>query len=413
MNSNHRWTVTILAASVVVVTVSVLTMPLGALGADWPGFRGLGGNSVAPDAQPPVEITQGQVAWKTELPGRGPSSPIVVDGDVFVTCSGGVKQDRMYVIRIDGDSGKEVWRRQMWATGRTASHPSSANAAPTPVSDGEAIYAFYSSNDLACYELDGTLRWYRGLAYDYPKAGNDIGMASSPVIVGDVVIVQVENQGDSFAAGIDRKTGKTVWRIARDPVASWSSPVALTGVGDSQPTAVLLQSPSGLTAVEAATGSVLWSLEQDCDGISSAIAQPGRVYFASSGGVAALDTTNREPASLWSANRLRPGAASAVLDGNLIYAVNRAGVLSCASAADGKSVWQQRLKGSFWGTPAVAAGHMYLVSQEGDLQVVRLAEEMAEVVSEFSLGETVQGSPAIAGDAVYVRSDTHLWKFAN
>lgn len=381
--------------------------------ADWLGFRGTAGNSVASDASPPTEVTKRQVAWKMELPGRGPSSPIVVDGKVFVTCSGGTKQDRMYVISFDAASGKELWRRQMWATGRTASHPSSANAAPTPVSDGQAIYAFFSSNDLACYELDGTLRWYRGLAFDYPKAGNDVGMAASPVIVGDVVVVQVENQGDSFAAAIDRATGKTVWRIARDPVANWSSPVALVRVGESEATAVLLQSPSGLTAVDAATGSVLWKNDKRCDGISSAISRPGRVYFASSNGVAALDTTKTKPASLWNANRLKPGAASAVLDGNLIYAVNRSGVLSCANAADGEGLWQQRLKGSFWGTPAIAAGHMYAVSQEGDLQVVRLSDEGAEVVSEFSLGEGVQGSPAIAGNAVFVRSDDHLWKFAD
>lgn len=383
------------------------------LGGDWPGFRGEGSNSVAEHDTPPVKIGQGQVAWQVKLPGRGPSSPIVVDGNVFLTCSDGPVQDRIYVIAFDGDSGKELWRRKLRATGRTASHPSSANAAPTPVSDGEAIYAFYSSNDLACFELDGTLRWYRGLAFDYPKAGNDVGMASSPVIVGDVVIVQIENQGDSFAAGIDRKTGKTVWRIDRDPVANWSSPVPLFPVGSNKAKAALLQSPSGLTAVDSATGSVLWEKEQECDGISSAISQPGRVYFASTNGIAALDTTKSEPNELWKSGRLRPGAASAIINGNFIFAVNRAGVLTCASAADGESVWQQRLEGSFWGTPAIAAGHMYLVSQEGDLQVIELGSKSATVVSTYSLKQTVQGSPAIASDAIYVRSDSHLWKFAN
>jgi outer membrane protein assembly factor BamB len=391
----------------------VLVVTTWAMAGDWPGFRGVGGNSVAADSNPPTEVSKRQVAWKTELPGRGPSSPIVVGDKVYVTSSGGTKQDRLFVLCFDVDSGKELWRRQMWATGRTASHPSSANAAPTPVSDGQAIYAFFSSNDLACFELDGTLRWYRGLAFDYPKAGNDIGMAASPVVVGDVVVVQVENQGDSFAAAIDCTSGKTVWRIARDPVASWSSPVPLTRVGDDSPSAVLLQSPSGLTAVDVATGSVLWKNDKKCDGISSAITQPGRVYFASTNGVSALDTTKSVPTALWSANRLRPGAASAVVDGNLIFALNRAGVLSCANAVDGEGLWQQRLKGSFWGTPAIADGHMYAVSQEGDLQVVRLDDKAGEVVSEFSLGETIQGSPAIAGHAVYIRSDAHLWKFAD
>jgi outer membrane protein assembly factor BamB len=392
--------------------IVALTVACG-VGGDWPRFRGEDSNSVAIDARPPTEVGKGHVAWKKELPGRGPSSPIVVGGKVVVTCSDGAKQDRIYILCFDVKSGDEIWRRQLWATGRTASHPTSANAAPTPASDGEAIYAFYSSNDLVCIELDGTLRWYRGLAFDYPKAGNDIGMASSPVIVGDVVVVQIENQGDSFATGISRKTGKTIWRLARDPIANWSSPVPLTMVGDDAPTAVLLQSPSGLTAVDAATGSVLWKHDGGCDGTSSSVSRPGRIYFPSSGGITALDTTKKQPEAIWTSNRLRPGAASTIVDGNYLYAVNRSGVLTCASAVTGKTVWQQRLKGSFWATPVIAAGHMYLVSQAGDLQIVKLGKDAGEVVSEFALEEKIQGSPAIADNAIFIRSDAHLWKLAN
>ncbi|MEZ6108579.1 MAG: PQQ-binding-like beta-propeller repeat protein [Pirellulaceae bacterium] len=118
--------------------------------------------------------------------------------------------------------------RRFWATGRPFSHPTSANAAPTPVSDGERIYAFYSSNDMVCLTLDGDLVWYRGLTFDYPKAANDVGMASSPVIAGDVVVVQIENQGDSFVAGIDRLTGETRWRHAapRKPTGARPSPTS-------------------------------------------------------------------------------------------------------------------------------------------------------------------------------------------
>ena len=112
------------------------------------------------------------------------------------------------MVAIDQHTGKQRWRRSFWATGRTYTHPTSSNAAPTPVSDGQYIYAFYSSNDLACLDLSGNLMWYRGLAHDYPKAGNDVGMASSPAIAGDVVVVQIENQGDSFASGIDRLSAR-------------------------------------------------------------------------------------------------------------------------------------------------------------------------------------------------------------
>ena len=131
--------------------------------------------------------------------------------------------------RRDGRNG--CWHRQFWATGRTLCHPTSANAAPTPSSDGRRIFAFYSSNDLVCLDLHGNLKWYRGLAFDYPHAGNDAGMASSPLVIGKTVVVQMENQGDSFAAGIDVETGRNRWRLARERDASWASPTPLIDAG--------------------------------------------------------------------------------------------------------------------------------------------------------------------------------------
>ena len=92
----------------------------------------------------------------------------------------------------------------------------------TPASDGHRVYAFYSSNDLAAFDLDGNLQWFRGLASENPSMRNDVGMASSPLVLGDVVIVQCENQGESFIMGLDTVSGKTVWRRPRDHTAIWS-----------------------------------------------------------------------------------------------------------------------------------------------------------------------------------------------
>ena len=184
--------------------VLLMVTSLQAMAADWPQFRGAESNSVTSAAQPPAEWSDADgknVAWKVDLPGRGPASPIVVDSKVIVTASSGVNQDRLHVLCFDAADGSKLWERQFWATGRTLTHPSSANAAPTPASDGELIFAFFSSNDLACLDLDGNLKWFRGLAHDYPAAGNDVGMSSSPVVAGDSVIVQVECQGDSFRHG--------------------------------------------------------------------------------------------------------------------------------------------------------------------------------------------------------------------
>ncbi len=177
---------------------AILTSVMVVSGADWKQFRGASSAGAAAEGEqlPLKWSAQENTAWRAELPGRGPSGPIVVGDRVIVTSSSDYDQKRLHVLAFDTKLGQKLWERQFWATGRTRTHPSSANAAPTPASDGEFIYAFYSSNDLICLDLDGNLVWYRGLAYDFPKAGNDIGMASSPDVIADTRIVQLENQGD-------------------------------------------------------------------------------------------------------------------------------------------------------------------------------------------------------------------------
>ncbi|HMP16707.1 MAG TPA: PQQ-binding-like beta-propeller repeat protein, partial [Gemmatales bacterium] len=117
--------------------------------------------------------------WTVPLPGQGPSSPIVIDQTVFVTASSGYKQDRLHVFAFDIASGRKLWERQMWATGRTECHPKSAMAAPIPTADRERLYALFATADLACYDHQGNLLWYRALAQEYPSISNQVGMASS------------------------------------------------------------------------------------------------------------------------------------------------------------------------------------------------------------------------------------------
>ncbi len=384
-------------------------------GADWPQFRGAESNSASADRQPPATWSEKEnVAWKVDLPGRGPSSPIVVAGRVLVTCSSGIKQDRLHVLCFDAGSGKRLWERQFWATGRTLSHPSSANAAPTPCSDGRLVFAFYSSNDLVCLDLEGNLKWLRGLAYDYPYAGNDVGMSSSPVLAGDVVVAQVECQGDSFAAGIDKNSGEGRWRVNRPREASWSSPVVMRGATPADDV-VLLQSPSQLTAHDPATGRQRWAYKVACDGISSAVTVDGVVYAASKGMTALKPTGSIEPEVLWNTANFQPGAASSIVAGGRVVAINRGGVLGCANAADGQILFRVRLQGEFWGTPALVGNRLYCIAQNGASQVVELSDDgrRGEIVGTGQLDGTIQCSPAVSDGALYVRSDQHLWKIAS
>ncbi len=376
-------------------------------GADWLQFRGTSATSVSEEARPPLRWSESEnVAWKAALPGRGPSSPIVIGDRVVVTCSSGIKQDRMHVLCFDVQSGKRLWERQFWATGRTLSHPTSANAAPTPASDGSRIFAFYASNDMVCLDLEGNLLWYRGFAHDYPKAGNDVGMASSPVVVDDTVIVQIENQGDSFAAGVNVDTGETRWRIARPARANWCSPVAVPAEH-----AVLLQSPDGLSAHEARTGEEIWRYPSECAGIASSVVLDGKIYLPSDGvTVLTLPKNSSGPEVLWNSNRLRPSSSSPVVYRGKVYTLNGA-ILVCADEKTGDTEWQLRLKGRFWATPVAVDDHLFCVNQDGQASVVKLGEK-GKVVGESEFGAGVQGSPALAAGALFVRTDGHLWKIA-
>ena len=396
------------------ITLCVLAASLACVApahADWLQFRGTRGDANAGNADLPTDWNDGRnIAWKIPIPGRGASSPIVVDGRVVLTCSSGIRQDRLHVVCYSAKTGRLLWHRQIWATGHTSSHPTSPTAAPTPASDGESIFAFYSSNDLVCFDLDGNLKWFRGMAFDFPKARNDVGMASSPTVIGRTVVVQIENQNDSFAEGIDTQTGRTRWHLDRVPSAVWCSPVAVAGK-DAALDAVLLQSHEGITAVGALTGRSLWFYETQCSGIPSPV-RLGEVLLVPSNGLTALQLPDATvgPVLDWDEIRLRPGSPSpAVADGR-VYSL-AGGIVSCGDVATGHVHWKVRLKGRFWATPVVAAGHLYCFNYDGLAHVVRIGDD-PKVVATMEMGEIIQGTPAVSDDAMFVRSDGHLWKIA-
>jgi outer membrane protein assembly factor BamB len=179
-------------------------------------------------------------------------------------------------------------------------------------------------------------------------------------------------------------------------------------------TLVLLQSPKHLTAHKANTGEQVWSHEVACDGISSPAVVDGLVYVASKGVTTLKPGSGAEPEVVWNAQNLQPGAASVIVDDGKLYIINRAGVLNCASASDGKVNWRVRLEGEFWGTPVLAGNRLYSISQKGKGQVVEMSadDKKGEIVGTGQLEGEIMSSPAIVDDALYVRSDGYLWKIA-
>ena len=386
-------------------------------GADWTQFRGTDTSGVSADKNVPTSIGE-NIAWTAELPGRGLSGPIVVGGRVFLTASSGYQQDRLHILSFDAATGKKLWERQFWATGRTLCHPKMCNATPTPASDGKRIFAFFSSNDVVCLDLDGNLQWVRGMTHDYPNASNSIGMASSPVVAGDTLIVPVENLSESFTAGLDPATGVNRWKLDRPLLDNWTSPIVLPGKTRDEDL-VVLQSGKGLTALRPYTGYEVWRFDEPAGSIPSSAQSAGVLYTPSKGLTAlAPSADGKAPGVVWQSNKLAPGTSSPLVDEGRVYSVNGAGVLACADAKSGQIAWQLRLqvqlgektsRGVFTSTPVAAGGHLYIFNEDGVALIVR-GGETGEIVASHEFGEIILCTPAIADGALYVRSDKHLWK---
>ncbi|MGH7170892.1 MAG: PQQ-binding-like beta-propeller repeat protein, partial [Gemmataceae bacterium] len=224
---------------------------------DWPQFRGRGGAAVSDEKNLPVKwSTTENVRWKAELPGRGVSSPVIAAGRVYVTAASAYRQRRLRVLCFDAVTGEKLWERQLAATGSTMCHPKTSMAAPTPVTDGKSIFALFATGDLAAFSRDGDLLWYRALARDYPDITNQVGMAASPVLAGETLLLPLENAGDSFALGVDAKTGRNRWKVPRRRDINWVTPLVTRFQGK---TAALFQTSGEITAYDANNGEILWS----------------------------------------------------------------------------------------------------------------------------------------------------------
>ena len=379
--------------------------------ADWLQFRGPNGNGSAETKGLPESLSEKCVAWKQKLPGRGLSSPVVVGDRVYVTASSGPDQKELHVICFQQSDGSIVWERRFRATGRTMCHPKTNVAAPSPASDGRHIFALFSSNDLACFDLDGNLCWLRGLTVDYANASNSLGLASSLVVANGVLVAQVENDADSFTAGISIETGRNLWRESRPKVANWTSPVVFTSPTSGEEV-VALQSGHGVSVRRPDDGRELWSYDGGASTIPSSTWAPGKLLVPSHGLTAISLGPENLADQLWRSNQLRPATASPVVSGGKVYVLNNAGVLSCGDMETGERIWRMRLEGPFGGSPVASGDLLYVFSEKGLGQAVLLEEDEGELRGSIDLGEEIQCTPAVSDGALYVRSDGHLWKIA-
>ena len=393
--------------------LALLALTFTSLASDWPQFRGPDSTGIAADATIPAKP---KIDWTAALPGRGLASPIVVGGKVFITCSSGPKQQRLHVICFNANDGAKIWERQLQATGRTMSHPKTSVAACTPCSDGRRVFALWSCNDLAAFDLDGNLLWVRGLTADYPNASNSLGMASSPIVIGDTVVAMIENDSESYSLGIDANTGRNIWKLDRPKSANWTSPIPFRADAKSPPLAIL-QSEKGLLAVDATSGSRMWETADGASTMSSSVIAAGVIY-APSNGITAFtpQPSGAAPVQLWRSKQINPSTISPLVLDGLLFSVNGAGVISTADIATGDGKWKLRLTGPFSASP-VGAGHRLLaVNEKGLVQIVNIDATEGTLAGDLQLPlkeeakELILCTPALSGTHVFVRSDSALWR---
>lgn len=371
--------------------------------ADWTAFRGTNGGAVSEETALPTRWSKDEgLKYKVALPGRGLSNPVIAGGKVYLTCCSGYREQRLHVLCFDEATGKKLWERQFASTGNTACHPTTNMAAPTPVTDGKAVYALFATGDLAALDAEGNLLWYRSIVGDYPDVSNQVGMASSPILVGGVLCVPMESTGDSFLAGVDTATGANLWKIPRERMVNWTSPIALFDGS------VLFQNGSEATAIDPKTGKIRWSHKANLSSIPSPAQGEGLVFLTGTQ-IKTLRPSQgtAEPEIAWEGGSILGGYASPVYHkGSLIGLTSVAAV--ALSAQDGKEVWRQRLEGPFDASPIIANGKLYAVNRKGRTFVVELGEKPKQIARN-DLDDTILATPAVANGCLFFRSDKWLY----
>lgn len=385
---------------------------------NWPGWRGPTRDGVSTETNLPTtwSATEG-VLWKAALPGSGISNPIVWDDRVLVTSSDGPQQNELHVVCLARDDGRELWHERFWGTAPTLYHANkSSMASPSPVTDGEHVYAFFGTADVFCLDLDGRLAWQRSLAEEYGAFENRFAASSSPLLYKDLLILQCDHYGASYVLAIDKRTGANRWKLDRPEAwLSWSSP-QLVHLGDSDQDELLVCGSEKIDALDPRSGERLWTmggLARECiptpvlgHGLVYAVSGPrGNTYAIRPGGRGDIAQSH----VVWSSDRGAPFVPSCILLGDYYYLVEDKGIGTCLDAHTGELVWRKRFGGAFTASPVAADGKIYFVDEEGSTLVVEAGASEFREVARNTLGEPVYASPAISQGRIFLRSASHLY----
>jgi len=443
--ARRTWAGLVLAAAVAAVAA--------ASAEDWPQWRGPGSAAISTDAPLPTTWSAtDHLAWRAALAGAGTSSPIVAGDRVIVTSqighapvAGGAgggqprlaRDDRslagreaaiaeanpgaagglaLIVDAFDRVSGRRVWTHRTPAVGPFPElHEKHNLATPTPVADGERVYAWFGNGQLVALELKtGQPVWSRHLGSEIAPFDAQWGHGSSPTRYRDTIILLCDHRTASYLVALDAATGRERWKVARGSGrVSHSTPVVIPGPRGDE---LLVNSSARVDAYDPATGAPLWftGTERQTP-IPSAVYRDGRIFLSRgyrNSDVLAIRPGGRGDVTATHVEWTAPNGASYVpsivhYDG-LLYMTNEVGIVTSLDAATGAKVWQHRLGGVFFASPVAGDGKVYFVSETGETFVLK-AGRTAQVLATNDLGERFLASPAIAGGRIFLRSDRTLF----
>ncbi|MFO0976118.1 MAG: PQQ-binding-like beta-propeller repeat protein [Planctomycetaceae bacterium] len=398
---------------------------VGSTATDWSSFRGPDHQGAAASKNLPLTwSTSENIAWKVALPGPGASSPIVFGDHIYLTCysgffvpgeEGGSQENlKRHLVCLDRASGKSVWEKVVPARlpeeERIRDHGFAAN---TPAADSEMVICFFGKTGVFAFDHSGKQLW----TADVGSKTHGWGTAASPVIYGDLVFINASVESESLYA-LDRKTGREVWK-ARGIKEAWNTPVVVQNV-DGKPE-LIVATQGSIQSFDPKSGKQLWTCATDITWymVPSVVAHEGIVYcLGGRSGVASLavrtggsgDVTSTH--RLWTSFKGSNVTSPVLLDGNLYWMNDNQQIAFCADAKTGELHYEQRMNraGQVYASALLAGDRVYYLTREGKTFVVAAKPEFQQLaVNDLKDGSLFNGSMAVDGDRLLIRSDKFLY----
>jgi outer membrane protein assembly factor BamB len=420
--------------------VLILSLSLCQAATEWPQWRGPDATGISQESNLPISWSKTEnVAWKTDVPGRGHSSPIVWGTRIFFTSSiegpvvpgakapkhilegqefvhpdsvGADHSYRLLVLCFDRDSGKLLWERTAYdGAVYDNRHKKSSYAAPTPITDGKNVFAYFGTEGLYSYDFDGNLQWKMSPG----KIGTlGIGVAGSLVMDDERIFLQCDQDGQgSFAAAVDKRTGKEVWRVARDTRVGWVTPLLIRGEQRSE---LILTAAEAVISYDPRTGKELWrSAGVVGNALPSAVTGLGMIFvfsgYPDKRAIAIPLGGSGKVAEKWMYSKGTAYVPSPILFGDYLYLISDRGLLTCLEARTGKPMYEGARPpkpGYFSASPVAFDGKLFLTNEDGDTFVVKAGPQF-EVLGTNSLDEPVFASLAMTDGRIFIRAQEHLY----